>query len=219
MEPSDQSQDYIKHICLDIITKSLETIAALLRNRRGDFLKLVWTPWFDNLSTKALIYLTAGSLTKAAGSLNWLDGRELLKNVYFNIHTRKDGTESKKRSINIRILYNGEPEDRKKIRRYLQKQLRTKGINVQVWLSCLQTCAQPMKARRIIYSATIFKISQFVKNVLEIIYKEKRINIKVSIIAEAAFEAEIKGRRFYDGYNSVDLDQWGKLNLHKVFTI
>eukprot|EP00957_Ditylum_brightwellii_P082228 6252407-Ditylum_brightwellii.AAC.1 len=119
MESSEQSQDYIKHTCSDIITKSLETVAALLRNRRGEFLKPVWAPWFDDSMAKALVYLKAGSIPKPASSLNWLDGRELLNNGYFNICTRKDGTEDKKQSVNIKLLYNGKPEDREEIRRYL----------------------------------------------------------------------------------------------------
>eukprot|EP00957_Ditylum_brightwellii_P075819 5763177-Ditylum_brightwellii.AAC.1 len=104
MKPPEQSQDYINYICLGIVAKSLETAAALLRNRRGDFLKPVWAPWFDNSTVKVLVYLKADYLTKAANSLSWLDGRELLKNGYFNICARKDGTDDKKQSVNIRIL-------------------------------------------------------------------------------------------------------------------
>eukprot|EP00957_Ditylum_brightwellii_P207689 15354069-Ditylum_brightwellii.AAC.2 len=70
MESSEQSQDYIKHICSDIVVKSLKTVAASLRNRRGEFLKPVWAPRFDNSTAKTLVYLKAGSITKLVSSLN-----------------------------------------------------------------------------------------------------------------------------------------------------
>eukprot|EP00957_Ditylum_brightwellii_P121661 9277902-Ditylum_brightwellii.AAC.1 len=93
MEPSEHSQGYIKDMFSDSVAKSLEIVAALLSNSRGEFLKPVWAPWFDNSIAKALVYLKASSLTTSASSLNWLDGRKLLNNQYFNICTRNDGIE------------------------------------------------------------------------------------------------------------------------------
>eukprot|EP00957_Ditylum_brightwellii_P053967 4087779-Ditylum_brightwellii.AAC.1 len=127
--------------------------------------------------------------------------------------------EDKQQSVNIRIIYNEDREDKDDIRKHSQEMLRTKDTNMQAWLLHLQICAQPMKVGRIFYSGTIFEMSPMIKTVLGTSLKKKVINIEASVVAKAAYETNIKRMRFYDKYNSTNLDHQEKLNLCKDITI
>eukprot|EP00957_Ditylum_brightwellii_P142226 10835616-Ditylum_brightwellii.AAC.1 len=66
-----------------------------------------------------------------------------MNNAYFNFRKNKQGGENKRRSVNIRLLFNGSTEDRETIHSQLQEDLRRSNPEYQVWLSRLQTVANP----------------------------------------------------------------------------
>eukprot|EP00957_Ditylum_brightwellii_P172703 13147361-Ditylum_brightwellii.AAC.1 len=102
----------------------------------------------------------------------------MLNNAYFNYREGRNGNEDTKRSVNIRILFNGSPTDYDIIRKSIQEDMRRRNPEAQAWLSCLKTVASPVKAGYLFHSVPFFDISPLIHRVIDIIYEETENHIK-----------------------------------------
>jgi hypothetical protein len=216
---SDQSNDFINEICKDMIATALEAIGQMVRNIRGELIKPVWAPWHDNSETMPLVYKGQGSLITAADNLPWINAKELAHNGFFNHRTTKEGKTNTRRSVSIRILYNGLDSERETIRKNLQESIRNRDKDAQVWLSRLQTCANPSKVGRIFYSTASFDLSPIAKRISNVIYKETNRPIEITIVAESAFEDEKERKTWYETHDTTTAEAKEELSLRKVPTI
>eukprot|EP00957_Ditylum_brightwellii_P041511 3143958-Ditylum_brightwellii.AAC.1 len=55
-------------------------------------------------------------MQEVATSLDWHHARELLNAAFLNYKTKQKSEETRRRSVNIRLIYNGTKEDRNIIR-------------------------------------------------------------------------------------------------------
>eukprot|EP00957_Ditylum_brightwellii_P161349 12285679-Ditylum_brightwellii.AAC.1 len=121
----NESKDCIKEGCADLIASAIEKVSSTLCNRAGIYVKLVWAPWHDNSDIEAIPYTEPNPLQQRTAKLPWHEAKELLNNAYFNQRTLT------RRNINIRLLFNGTPEDQSTIRTELQKEMRVQFENTQ----------------------------------------------------------------------------------------
>eukprot|EP00957_Ditylum_brightwellii_P041262 3123925-Ditylum_brightwellii.AAC.1 len=73
---SNNSSDYIKEVCSDLIGKFIENVYIIAKNCKGEYLKLAWAPWHGVPDTKPLTYTKTNSVCKIAKNLAWKDGKE-----------------------------------------------------------------------------------------------------------------------------------------------
>ena len=94
----------------------------------------------------------------------------------------------KKRSINIRLLFNEEECDLNNTRRKLQEQLRIIDSYNQEWITNIQTCADPIFDVKILHHVPTFDMTPLVKRESLIIKKNTGLDIEVLITHEVDFE-------------------------------
>eukprot|EP00957_Ditylum_brightwellii_P190905 14536479-Ditylum_brightwellii.AAC.1 len=111
------------------------------------------------------------------------------------LQENKQEGETKRRSMKIRLLFNGSKEDRETICSQLQEDLRRSNPECQVWLSRLQTVANPVRVGRIFYSAVAFDMKPMMTRILDALIAEMNLPIQVSIAMEAAFEDDSKRKK------------------------
>eukprot|EP00957_Ditylum_brightwellii_P211961 15366810-Ditylum_brightwellii.AAC.2 len=216
---SDQSSDYIREACSDTIGQALENAAALLRDKEGNKLQIVWAPWFDDSDVKCFEYSGKGSITVPTKTLSFTEARELMNNAYLNFREKKNSKdEDRKRSVNVRFLFNGSCEDRDAIRKEFQDQIKRINPEAQVWMSRLQTVASPVKVGYLFYSAPSFVISPLINRIIDIIYEETGNFIETSISNEPAFEDSNKRKDWYESHDLKNPEHKEELTLRKVPT-
>ena len=85
--------------------------------------------------------------------------------------TIKYGKDIGRRSVNLRILFNGAEEYRNELNNQLQEQFRTNDKNDQVRFSKLQSTANPKLVGRLVYDVPIIEITRLEKKMF---YKSLR---------------------------------------------
>ena len=79
------------------------------------------------------MYIKPDSMTKVEENPSFPSDKELMNKSYFNHKPSKDGKDTGRRSVNIRILFNAAKEYRNQLRNQLQEKFRTYDNNAQVW--------------------------------------------------------------------------------------
>eukprot|EP00957_Ditylum_brightwellii_P193570 14740458-Ditylum_brightwellii.AAC.1 len=187
------------------------------KNSCSEHIQPVWAPWHNNLDYKAIPFRGEGSMITAADNLTFNKARELVHNGFFNkrIHRAKK-TPDRRRSISIRVLYNGLTTDRESSRKTLQEELCQYDKTAPVWLSRIQTCANPSSFGHIFYSATVFDLDLFLQNVSKVIQEKTKQDIEITLATEAFFGNEMEKREWYNSHNMNSTEGKEQLNLRKV---
>ena len=105
---------------VDYGPKIREVISASSRNNKGDYLKLIFAPWFDNSNNRPILYIKPESITKVAENLAFPAAKDIMNKAIFNNKPSKYWKDTYRRSVNIRIIFNVAKEDQNEIRKQLQ---------------------------------------------------------------------------------------------------
>ena len=121
------------------------------------------------------MYTKPDSVTKVAENLAFPEAKEIMNKSYFNNKPSKDGNDTGRCSVNLRILFNGAEEDQNELRNQLQEKFITYDNNAQVWFAKLQLTEKPKLLGRLLYPVPILGISTLLENILQVI-KEGKIS-------------------------------------------
>ena len=61
----------------------------------------------------------------------------------------------------------------------------------------LQSCPKPSKVGHVMYGANNIQATDFIKNVLTVVEKEKKNNFEISVQLEAAFQTDTERKLLY----------------------